>query len=314
MRNRHIWVGVSTQRVGVQALRAWDPARYDGLTVGEDPALADAQSWDVFSQAAQALLRPGAVDPLPGFTVERLIATGHSQSAARLATYYNVVQPQHRLVDAFMIHGAGTALDSSLDTPVMRLMAETDVPNEAASAEPDAARLVRWEVAGTSHVGFKEYATFGPLVSRDLGTDPPQCDLPPLSRILFHYVLNAGYARLVGWLDTGVAPPAAPRLEWADPTTKARDEFGNALGGIRLPQHEVATALNHGSNSGDPLCFLFGHHLPFDQETLDARYPTHAGYVLDVARAAHDARRDGHLLLRDSISTVIDAVRSDVGR
>jgi hypothetical protein len=314
MRNRHIWVGVSAQRVGVQALRAWDPVRYDGLTVGEDPALADAQSWDVFSQAAQALLRPGAVDPLPGFTVERLIATGHSQSAARLATYYNAIQPQHGLVDAFMIHGAGTALDPSLTVPVMRLMAETDVPNQAASAEPDAASLVRWEVAGTSHVGFKEYATFGPLVSRDLGADPPQCDLPPLSRVPFHYVLGAGYARLVRWLDTGVAPPAAPRLEWADPTTKARDGFGNALGGIRLPQHEVATALNHGNNSGDPFCFLFGHHIPFDQATLDALYPTHLGYVLKVAAAARDTRRSGYLLLPDSIATVLDAARSDIGR
>jgi hypothetical protein len=171
MRNRQVWVGVSTQRVGVQALRAWDPMRYAGFTVGDDPAFADAQSWDVFSQAAQALLHPGAVDPLPGFTVERLIATGHSQSAGRLATYYNVIQPQHGLVDAFMIHGAGTALDTSLDPPVMRLMAETDVPTAAASAEPDAAHFVRWEVAGASHVGFKEFATFGPLVSRDLGTD-----------------------------------------------------------------------------------------------------------------------------------------------
>lgn len=314
MRNRHVWVGVSTQRVGVQALRAWNPTRYNGFTVGEDPARADAQSWDVFSQAAQALRDPGAVDPLPGFTVERLIATGHSQSAARLADYYNVIQPQHQLVDAFMIHGAGTGLDTSLDTPVLRLMAETDVPTEAASAEPDAPRFVRWEVAGASHVGFQEFSTFSPLVSRDLGTDPPQCDLPPLSRIPFHYVLSAGYDRLVEWLDTGAAPPAAPRLAWADPTTKARDRFGNALGGIRLPQHEVATARNHGNNSGDLFCFLFGHHVPFDQPTLDTLYPSHGGYLLDVVRAAHDTRADGYLLRPDAISTIADAARSDTGR
>lgn len=314
MRNRYIWVGVSAQRVGVQALRAWNPQRYGELTVGDDPALADAQSWDVFSQAAKALREPGGVDPLPGFEVERLIATGHSQSAARLATYYNAIQPQHGLIDAFMIHGAGTPLDSSLDVPVMRLMAETDVPTQAASAEPDAEHFVRWEVAGASHVGFQEFATFGPLVSRDLGTDPPVCDLPPLSRIPFHYVLAAGYEHLVDWLDRGIAPPAAPRLEWADPATKARDGFGNALGGIRLPQHEVATALNHGNNSGDLFCFLFGHHLPFDQATLDALYPTHLGYVGAVIGAAHAARTDGYLLLRDSVATVLDAVRSDIGR
>jgi hypothetical protein len=126
--------------------------------------------------------------------------------------------------------------------------------------------------------------------------------------------LNAGYTRLVDWLETGAAPPAAPRLEWADPTTKARDESGNALGGIRLPQHEAATALNHGNNSGDGFCFLFGHHLPFDQDTLDQLYPTHGRYVLQVVRAAQDTRRDGYLLRSDAVSTVIDAVRSGIGR
>ena len=57
----------------------------------------DAASYDIFSQAGQALRHPGKVDMLPGLTPKLFLAIGESQSAARLATYVNAVQP----------HGAG---------------------------------------------------------------------------------------------------------------------------------------------------------------------------------------------------------------
>ena len=42
----------------------------------------------------------------------------------------------------------------------------------------------------------------------------------------------------------------------------ARDSFGNALGGIRLAEHAVATATNSGENTGGGFCFLTGWHEP----------------------------------------------------
>jgi hypothetical protein len=50
LRAGYAWGGVSTQKVGIDAplgLRAWDSARYGGLT---HPG--DAYSYDIFSQAA----------------------------------------------------------------------------------------------------------------------------------------------------------------------------------------------------------------------------------------------------------------------
>jgi hypothetical protein len=315
MRSGHVWIGASVQRVGVQALRAFDPIRYGDLTVGEDPALADAQSWDVFSQVARAIRSPGDVDVLPGFDVERIIATGHSQSAGRLATYYNVIQPQHGLIDGFMIHGASSAIDKSLDLPVMRLLAEGDVSSQAASSEPDADHFRRWEVAGTSHVGFKENSTYFPLLRRDRPAyAPAPCNRPPHSRIPFHYAQNAGYAHLVTWIDEGVAPPTAPRLAWVDPITKARDQHGNQLGGIQLPQHRVATALNDGNNSGGVFCNLRGAHIPFDTETLQALYPTHGTYVSAVNQATTDVFGAGYILEPDADATRRAAATSDYGR
>ncbi|RNL81678.1 alpha/beta hydrolase domain-containing protein [Halostreptopolyspora alba] len=299
MRSGHVWVGLSAQRVGVDALRDWDPDRYGDLDVG-GPELDDAPAFDILSQTARALRSPEGVDPLPGLDVEEIIATGHSQSARYLASYHNDVHPHHGEIDGFLIHGAPTELEESR-TPVMRLMAEGDVRSRLGSEEEDSTYFRRWEVAGTSHVAHKDYLTFAPLISREFpDTSPQECDRPPLSRVPFHYVQNAAYDHLVDWVTKGDAPPKAPRLEWEGFTTPSRDAHGNRLGGIRLAEHEVATALNDGVNSGDPFCFLQGAHIPFDDATLEELYPKRGHYLLAVNRSVNEAKRDGYLLREDA--------------
>jgi hypothetical protein len=314
MRNGHAWVGVSAQTVGVNHLAAWNPQRYQGFTVGTDSPTNSA-SWDIYSQAARLLRQPDSVDPLAGLAVERIIATGHSQSATRLATYYNVIQPQHGLLDGFMIHGSQAALNKALTVPVMRVQAEGDVSSQTASNEADTDSFVRWEIAGTSHTGWKEYATFAPRVGRDIpGSQPYVCNRPPFSRIPFHHALNAAYSHLVDWIDDGTRPPAAPRLSWTSPTTKARDAFGNQLGGIQLPQHAVPTATNDGSNSGQAFCFLFGSHVPFDDATLKSLYRNHGSYVSAVTKATTGTVDAGFLLRDDAQETRRAAAQSTFGK
>ena len=64
-------------------------------------------SFDIFTQAAQLLGpdRPGEPDPLPGFDVRHVIATGGSQSGARLMTYYDGVQPLASRLRRLPAHG-----------------------------------------------------------------------------------------------------------------------------------------------------------------------------------------------------------------
>ena len=80
---------------------------------------------------------------------------------------------------------------------------------------------------------------------------------------------------LVRWVSHDIAPPTAPDIELLtitpDSAVMARDNFGNALGGIRLSQHAVPTATNTGLNSGPGFCRLFGWFQPFDAATLDAQ-------------------------------------------
>ena len=66
--------------------------------------------WDVFSQTVQAL-RDGA---LPSLDVRRVIANGESQSAGRLTTYYNSIDPLHRVIDGIVYYDRGGPLRDGL--------------------------------------------------------------------------------------------------------------------------------------------------------------------------------------------------------
>ena len=55
MRSGYAWVGVTTQRVGVEALKVWNQDRYGSLDVTADfTIMDDALSYDIFADAGRA--------------------------------------------------------------------------------------------------------------------------------------------------------------------------------------------------------------------------------------------------------------------
>jgi hypothetical protein len=107
------WVGVSAQYAGVESggslvglpampLKTVDPERYGSLV---HPG--DAFSYDIFSQAAQAIRQPKGISPLGDLAIERVIAAGESQSAFRMVTYIDAVHPLADIYDGFLIHSRG---------------------------------------------------------------------------------------------------------------------------------------------------------------------------------------------------------------
>ncbi|MBE1536911.1 alpha/beta hydrolase domain-containing protein [Actinomadura algeriensis] len=84
-----------------KGLKKIDPDRYGSL---EHPG--DGFTFDIFTQVARGL-RGGA--PLDGLRPQRLIASGESQSALAMVTYYNGVQPLTRAFDGFFVHSRGAA-------------------------------------------------------------------------------------------------------------------------------------------------------------------------------------------------------------
>jgi hypothetical protein len=92
----------------------------------------------------------------------------------------------------------------------------------------------------------------------------------------------------------------------------ARDEHGNALGGLRLPQFAGPVAEDSGVNSGPPgtFCFLHGKHVPFSGETLRELYPTRGAYLRRITAATLRSLAAGHIGAADAWATIRDAARN----
>ncbi|MCH7749766.1 MAG: M28 family peptidase [Acidobacteria bacterium] len=325
VRNGFVWIGVSAQRVGVDHLRQWSPARYGSLDVTHDGMIEDdALSYDIFSAVGRAVRDPGDVDVLGGLDAARLFATGHSQSASRLAVYLNSVHPRDPVFDAVVVHGGGRRIRQDQDVKIWKLMAEGDMVSRADIRQPDTDTFRTWEVAGSSHVDIFFRIESSRVAALEAGrelataeTGIPDCERPAYSRVPFRHVLHAAFDHLVRWVEDATPPPTAPPIDTASvgpPAVFARDARGNALGGIRLAAHAVPTATNTGTNTGNQrFCRLYGTHEPFDAATLARLYPSPEVYVDAVKAVVAANLAAGYILEHDATATVREAERSDIG-
>lgn len=322
LRSGYVWVGVSAQRVGVDAMKTWSPTRYGTLDVTQGGSITnDALSYDIYSQAGQAIRNPVGVDVLHGLHPTHVIATGESQSASRLATYVNSIQPLANVYDGvLLLSSLGNRIREDLVVPVFKVLTEFDVGAlEAPVRQPDTSLFRTWEVAGTSHVDHHLRQSREALELRDFGTSSEaalHCVVPTIgTRVPTQHVLAAAYDAIVGWVDTGTPPPGAPRIDIASfgPTVVARDSLGLALGGIRLADLAVPTAYNSGFNTGPGACNRWGYYIPFDIPMLDQLYPTHNEYVKQVRKVTHDNLQSGYILGVDADATLAAAEASSVG-
>lgn len=330
VRRGYAWIGVSAQQAGIHnpatGLKAWSPTRYGTLDVTEGGTiLDDALSYDIFSQAAQAVRSPRGIDPMGGLHVERVFAFGASGSANRIVIYHNSIHPLTGVFDAFLLGVAGGQLRADLGVKVFKLLSESEVagvtnpdnPVPPALREPDSDYFRRWEVAGAAHFDLHLSQELAPLWARDLGRSPsPQCDLPPFSRMPYYFAANAAIDHLVRWVKDNIQPPTAPKIELVTlgpPVVVARDTYGNALGGIRLSQHAVPTATNTGVNSPvATFCRTYGTFQPFDDATLHALFPDHMTYVIRVLQATLDNMRAGFIVPEDAAATISEASQSNI--
>lgn len=317
-RDGYAYVHVSAQAAGICCApmltpKTWDPQRYAELShPGDD------YSFDMFSQVAKAMKAPVGADPMAGLRVEKVIAMGQSQSANRLSAYVRRVHPDARIIDGFLIHSStGGLADKTFEAapldPVLHLL--TDY--EATPGEPNVTQNYRlWEIAGAAHqdfwVGYHQEAGAGPRVLTSAPQQPASADEelhetagnygeqyhPMLGTCILagaafptRYAISAAIHHLDGWVKTGGLPPTGPRYEFDGSGRLARDQYGNALGGIRYPPIDVPVARYRSTD-----CQLGGITLPFTELELQQLYPTHAVYYCQMREATLKSIRDGFLL------------------
>jgi hypothetical protein len=323
MRAGYIWVGVSAQRVGVQqpvtGLKDWSPVRYGTLDVTAGGTITDdSLCYDIFSQASQAVRCPKGIDPMAGLEVKQVLAIGASQSASRLTIYYNSIHPLHNVVDGFYLLVGGYGTRTDLSTKIFQVVSEREVKSGAYRRIADSDNHHTWEIAGAAHSGYDSYLYRKPIVLRE-GITPSDigCSIKPVfSRNPTFYALDAAYDHLVRWVKDGTPPPSAPLIEGTlsgTTFTIARDTYGNALGGLRLPAFDVPIGTNNGADNGGPaFCLLYGFFTPFDEATLQSLYPTHDAYVHAFKHATYQALKAGYIVKEDADEMIADAINSDV--
>jgi len=326
LRAGYIWVGVSAQQVGATALKKFSTARYGTIDVNHGGTVTgDGLSYDIFSQAGQAIRHPKDVDMLGGLKPQHVIAIGESQSANRLSTYVNSIHPLANVYEGFLLFSSlNQKIRTDLTIPVWKMSAEFDVGSgEANVRQPDTTVFRSWEIAGTSHVDFHLRMSREPLELRDIGTSSeaafaPTCGVPTVgTRVPLQYVLAAGLDLLARWVDKHVPPPSAPPLtieSTGRPIKIAKDANGLALGGIRLAEVAAPTGLNDGTNTGPGACARWGYYKPFDLATLRKLYPTHQAYVSAVERVTNENLKAGFILKPDAEATIRAAKESMIGR
>ncbi len=317
----YAWVGVSAQEVGLygspmgmnarggyppreRPLVDHDPTRYGDLRHPGDPG-----SFEIFSQAAGAVgpERHAGIDPMGGLAVERVLATGGSQSAMRLVAYVNAIHSRAPVIDGFVVSlwegrapaleegpisfgGRRTTIRADVAVPVLVVNSEFEALGVHAVGTTDTDLIRVWEVAGAPHATVRG----GGRSRTERGWATNSLSVAP--------VHESALRHLHRWVADGVPAPAQPRIEIAagQPATIRRDALGNARGGIRLPELEAPTAEYRGLSLGTGRAPLFGASRPFSDDVLRALYPTREGFVEQWERAVDDLLESGAILAEDA--------------
>jgi hypothetical protein len=236
------------------------------------------------------------------------------------------------------LQGDQLRVRTDLPVPVYRVMTESDVDrrdNAEDTRQEDTDTFRYYEVPGTAHLTVHEDVEVLPAeIAELLGLGPgplfleDTCQFPLNTLadgpVLGSYVYNAMWRNMEWQVRYGIDPPHGDLIEVAGGEI-VRDQYGNALGGIRLPYLDVPIAGYGFPNVVDPslppflqpllglACVLSGTVTDFDQETLDELYPRRGKYVGLVSYRAWRLMWDRFLLNEDYKAIIQEARESGIG-
>ena len=324
------------------------PMPRGGLPPESSPQTENGLIWDILSQTGGLLRAPAPANPLHRFHLRKLFMIGDSQSGAFVLTYANAVHPFARSTTGGPLYDGYLATVASGPTtpirqcaqpippgdprrviqprgvPIMILVSETETA--ALHRRPDSDHfpdLFRgYEVAGASHVHQTDGQDAPSAADAaktqgahfDTNTGCIQTSAPP-NDVPIGMIIDGALANLERWSRDGSPPPHGEPIRLQDQPGGApepqRDQFGNALGGVRTPALDVPIARYHARMSGPGICELWGYREPFSAAQLKSFYPTHEEYLSKVGRSVADLVAARWLTTRDGerISAAAAAAR-----
>ena len=285
--HRDIWIGITIKPIAAKALKKFDTKRYapiswanpvtpekrcpvpSDITWDTTDETENGLAWDIMSQVGALARENNRKNPLSGYNVERVYATGYSQSAGYLVTYINFIRPLPYSVlkngkpiyDGYMV-GDGDAVARRLNQcspafkyedpriiiksrpePVISVVSQSlaglslNVRREDSDSPDDRYRC--YEIAGAPHANDKTVDLFlnpDDIVKAGLQPFENVCievKKYELSDFPFEYFLNGAFANLDAWVKSNIIPPRAPRMV-------VKDKIENEYFGAKLGQYDNA--------------------------------------------------------------------------
>jgi hypothetical protein len=309
----HAAVNISVFPNTVDTLKAANTQRYVDLHVARDEAndnsgIAFDHASDIYAQVG--LWLKSDQTPLPG--VQWLHMTGHSMSVGPVWQYMDTHHGEYRLesgdpiYDGFFPETTRTASRMGpfpeVDVPTLLINSELEVEvvlvedgidyRRPDSDEPgEQFRL--YEVAGMPHNPSWMHPLL--LETLDIATTAETVCANPLNSFPYNPTVSMALDHLLRWVEDDVPPPRAERIELTgepgdDEIAIARDEHGNARGGVRSATLDVPVAahqaLNEPRNADADLtpgsCLVYGSQLDLSPEALASLYGGREDYVDQV--------------------------------
>jgi hypothetical protein len=329
MANGHTWIGVTVHNSsfgrsyayvgGVGALQQADAERYGSLRLEEfdrpprlvsylgpsatdsfalkwNMAMAHPQGHPIVAGVAQILKSGTAIGGRP---IERVYGCGVSQTANFWRLFLD--QGWHERArtvdgrpafDAYVLVVSPAPLHHPADAVLVNVLSESEVVGTIvqmqaiAPADSHVPPVRGIELPGAGH-------SMGVPLTDGSDEGHQHTDLP------FWPFLHAVFANLDTWVRGGPPMPHVPRIE-RDPTSVdgvARDEHGNALGGLRMPWLEAPRAQYLPRCPCGPTT---GQTIPFPDEKLAEIYRSDDEYLARWNRAVDRLVEDRLLLPEDA--------------
>jgi hypothetical protein len=286
----------ATPSVVERLMKPSNPERYAGLEVPDEQGIEEA----ILAQVGTRVRLSG----LPGVEVGALILGGYSYTGGVTRDYVERYHRTARAPDGGPVYQGyfpnQTAVGRmpgplpDLDVPVIELQGEREIiatfernPDGLGYRRPDGELYRLYEVPGMAHLDTR-------------GDEDPNeaCGIDTPSQFPMAHVHDVALRNLVEWVRDGVPAPRAARIELeGNGPAIARDDHGNALGGVRTSYLDVPVATYETVSERQPgttggRCDMLGPQFDFAPDELRALYGSQEGYVARLRGRLEELVRD----------------------